>query len=364
MHASEGADEFLALVSRLGSRAAVERLLDEVTVQETSFYRDAGQLATIDWRGLHAAASRAGASTVRVWSAGCATGEEAYTLAMLASEAFAPELPPVEILGTDVSAAAVDRAREGRYRPRRARAVPPGQLDRYLAGDGHLLTVRPAVRALVRFARHNLLREGTPPAGEGLFDLVVCRNVLIYFEPTTAAAVVRRLSSAFHPGGVLLLGAADQLGRSVQGGHRAGAGRRGTAPGARAEPKELLARAVAAADAGQATVALAEIDLLLARDPLNAGGHFLRGLVELLHDPRTAVDSLRRALLIDPRFGLAAFQLGRAYDALGDGAAARAAYEKALHTLDPDDARYDELLGQVDLGDVATAIRARIRALS
>ena len=76
-----------------------------------------------------------------------------------------------------------------------------------------------------------------------------------------------------------------------------------------------------------------------------------------------AVASLRRALLIDPRFGLAAFQLGRAYDALGDAHAARAAYETALHTLDPEDARYDALLRQVDLGDVATAIRVRIQGL-
>lgn len=361
---ADGEDEFLALVGRPGSRAAVERLLDEVTVKETSFYRDADQLATIDWRGLHAAAVEAGASTLRVWSAGCATGEEAYTLAMLATEAFAPEPPPVEVLGTDVSAAALDRAKEGRYRPRRARAVPPVELDRYLAADGHLLTVRPAVRALVRFSRHNLVRDRMPPVGEGLFDLVVCRNVLIYFDPETAESVVSGLSAALRPGGLLLLGAADQLGRAVRAGLTAGADRSGAAREARPAPEELLARAVAAADAGDAGGALAAIDLLHAHDPLNAGGHFLRGLIELLRDPRVAVESLRRALLIDPQFGLAAFQLGRAYDALGEGVAARAAYEKALHTLDPDDARYDELLGQVDLGDVATAIRARISALT
>jgi tetratricopeptide (TPR) repeat protein len=96
---------------------------------------------------------------------------------------------------------------------------------------------------------------------------------------------------------------------------------------------------------------------------LNAGGHFLRGLVQLGSDPHAAIASLRRALLIDPRFGLASFQLGRAYEAAGDPAAALAAYDQALFTLDPDDMRYAELLRQVDLGDVATAIRARIQVL-
>lgn len=359
-----GPDEFLAAVRRPGSRAAVDRLLDEVTVQETSFYRDVDQLAAIDWHGLYSTVVRADAALVRVWSAGCATGEEAYTLAMLACEAFAPGPPPVEIVGTDISGAALGRALDGRYRPRRVRAVPPAVRDRYLAADGDTLAVRPAVRRLVRFARHNLVRDPAPPAGESPFDLVVCRNVLIYFDPELAERVARSLAGALRPGGSLLLGAADQLGRVQRPTRLEATGSSGPAAGRRARPAELLARAVAAADAGQTADALAGIDLLLAHDPLNAGGHFLRGLVELPHDARAAVGALRRALLIDPQFGLAAFQLGRAYDALGDGAAARAAYVQALHTLDSDDVRYDELLGQIDLGDVATAIRARISALS
>lgn len=359
-----GPDEFLAAADRPGSRATIDRLLDEVTVQETSFYRDSGQLAAIDWRGLYAAAVGAGDALVRVWSAGCATGEEAYTLAMLSSEAFAPGPPPVEILGTDISAAALDRARDGRYRSSRLRSVPSDQRDRYLAADGDALAVRPALRRLVRFARHNLVREVAPPAGEAPFDLVVCRNVLIYFDPATAEEVARSLSGALRPGGVLMLGAADQLGRTHHSEPDAAAAASDVTAVAPARPGELLAHAVAAADAGDTADALARIDLLLACDPLNASGYFLRGLVELPHDPHAAVDALRRALLIEPRFGLAAFQLGRAYDALGDGEAARATYVQALDTLDSEDIRHDELLGQVDLGDVATAIRARITALS
>lgn len=354
------AQELLREIAQPGraGRTALDRLLDEVTVQETSFHRDVGQLAEIDWSALYASAVGAGGSAVRVWSVGCATGEEAYTLAMLAADAFAAAAPPVTVLGTDISGSAVERAREGRYRLRRAGAVPPAQRDRFLEPDGDWVVVRPNLGRLVRFARHNLVADAAPPPGEEPFDLVVCRNVLIYFDPPTAERVAGSLRGALRGGGRLLLGAADQLGRS----NRSPAAADGQVPPA-VTPSERLARAVAAADAGLADEALAEVDLLLAADPLNAGGHFLRGLVELPRDARAAVDSLGRALLIDPRFGLAAFQLGRAYDSLGEDDAAREAYERALGALDPEDVRYDELLGQVDLGDVAAAIRVRMEGL-
>jgi tetratricopeptide (TPR) repeat protein len=293
-----------------------------------------------------------------VWSVGCATGEEAYTLAMLAADAFHTAAPPVTVLGTDISASAVERARAGRYGLRRASGVPPAQRARYLELDGDWVVVRPNLGSLVRFARHNLVADAAPPPGEEPFDLVVCRNVLIYFDPPTAERVAGSLRGALRGSGQLLLGAADQLGRVTRSPAAAG----GHALPVLA-PRDRLARAVAAADAGLADEALAEVDLLLAADPLNAGGHFLRGLVELPRDARAAVDSLRRALLVDPRLGLAAFQLGRALDALGEKGAAREAYERALHTLDPEDMRYDELLGQVDLGDVAAAIRVRMEDL-
>jgi chemotaxis protein methyltransferase CheR len=339
----------------------LDRLLDEVTVQETSFLRDEGQLAGIDWEGLHAAGVAAGHGSIRVWSAGCATGEEAYSLALLACEAFESRVPPVEILGTDLSSAAIARAEAGIYRVRRARNVSEGLFDRYLEHDeaAGTVSVRPALRRLVRFARHNLVRDPAPPAGEEPFDLILCRNVLIYFDPVAAEEVATRLAGALRPGGRLVLGAADQLGRSP----RAAAAPPEPHAAPPRSPESLLADAIADADADRPADALAAVAALLARDPLNAAGHFLRGLVLLPDDPAGAAESLRRALLSDPRFGLAAFQLGRAYDALGDGPAARAAYEKALDALDPDDARYDGLLRQVDLGDVATAIRARIQVL-
>jgi tetratricopeptide (TPR) repeat protein len=104
---------------------------------------------------------------------------------------------------------------------------------------------------------------------------------------------------------------------------------------------------------------------VLAQDPLNADAHFVRGLAELgAGDANASVQSLRRALYVDSGFGLAAFKLGRAQEARGDAAAATQAYEQALHTLDGPEARGPQILGDVDLGDIAAVCRLRLRALT
>jgi chemotaxis methyl-accepting protein methylase len=111
-----------------GGRGLVDRLIDEVTVQETTFLRDRYQLNAIGWHSLLQAARAAGSGTIRVWSVGCASGEEAYTLALLAAEA-----PwPVDVLGTDISGAALAAAAAGRYRERAVRALEPPLRSRYL----------------------------------------------------------------------------------------------------------------------------------------------------------------------------------------------------------------------------------------
>jgi tetratricopeptide (TPR) repeat protein len=110
--------------------------------------------------------------------------------------------------------------------------------------------------------------------------------------------------------------------------------------------------------------ALADTAALLAAQPLDAEAAFVRGLVLLESGLNAeAAKALRRALYIDPTFGLAAFQLGRAYDELGDTTAAKRFYRQALRTLEPEDDRHDLLLGQVDLGDIAGAAQARLEAL-
>jgi chemotaxis protein methyltransferase CheR len=329
---------------------AVARLLDEITVQETYFFRDEGQLRTIDWVQLYERARARGSTHVEVWAAACSTGDEAYTLALLAGEAFDSADPPVRILGTDISRTALTRAEAARYGRRALRPVPPEQLARSFRthADG-TATVAEPVRRLVRFARHNLARDLGPPLGTGPFDLVLCRNVLIYFDAETAARVVERLTAALHPGGSLLLGAADALcvtGPRLAELERRSASRRAHTPEARAVRPRPARRPAPAAAPGED----------------EARAHFTQGLVELERgDAEAAVASLRRALYVEPGLAIAAFKLGRAYEAMGDGRAARRAYEQTLRT--PFD-EHDELLQQIDLADVVAACRSRIEALS
>jgi chemotaxis protein methyltransferase CheR len=369
-----------AASARDGGRRLVDRLIDEVTVQETTFLRDRDQLDAIDWHRLLQAAGAAGPGAVRVWSAGCASGEEPYTLALLAAEALAPSRPaarapsleparlPVDVLGTDISGAALAAAAAGRYRERAVRALDPSLRGRYLdrQPDASYI-VGDRLRRQVRFRRHNLARDPKPPGGETGFDLIVCRNVLIYLEPPLAERVIVSLERALRPGGRLLLGAADALIRAASRSappHAArGALRRPLGRDPSLSREHQFRAVLDAVDAGDRDGALAGVASLLTGDPLDADAHFMDGLVTLeAGRPARAVAALRRALYADAQFGLAAFTLGRAYDALGDIPAARRAYEQALRTLDPADDRRARMLQQVDIADIAAACRARLAA--
>jgi chemotaxis protein methyltransferase CheR len=360
----------------LAGPQAVAALVDEITVKETSFLRDRRQLESIDWHGLERSARAAGRDTIRVWSAACATGEEPYSLALLACEAFAPAAPPVSILATDVSAAAVDAAEAGTYRERSWRPLPAALRRRYFDVSGSELRAGPQLRRLVEVRRHNLVRDPLPPLGEPAFDLVLCRNVLIYFDTPTVERLVEGLEGAVARNGRLILGAADalcstssRLARLATPAtqERAKPARRLRRPLGRpvAEPFDhRFATALRAADEGRTEEALSLTIELLAERAHDPQLHYVRGLVELESgSPGAAVWSLRRALYLDPDFGLAAFTLGRAHESGGDAAAARRSYRQALRSLDAGDDRTVALAGQVDAGDIAAACEARLSAL-
>lgn len=364
---------FLALAHEpVRGPAALARLIDEVTVHESSFFREWDGLDALSWRVLLAHAHARGSSVIRVWSAACSTGEEAYSLAIAACEAFAPDDPPVRILGTDIANAALDRAREGRYRARPLRAVPPLLRSRYFTAHGKAqLTIGEQARRLVEFRQHNLAHDPAPPAGEELFDLILCRNVLIYLDTETVERVIHALESSLYPDGTLIFGTADalcgttqRLARFAEPNERPAAAILRRPLGRAPERSATLAEAVLAAGERRYDDALADTGALLALDPLDVEAAFVRGLVLLESGSFVAAaDSLRRALYVDPTFGLAAFQLGRAYDGLGDEVAARRCYEQALRALESDHDRHELLLGQTDLADIAAACHARLQAL-
>jgi chemotaxis protein methyltransferase CheR len=199
------------------------RMLDCITTNETRFFREPQQLTFLSQRVLPRLIRHANAGLrprrMRVWSAGCATGEEAYTLAMILRHQLPIEAGwTIEILATDLSSRALARAEEACYSLERAGQIPQPYLQAYMlkgvrSRDGWMC-VSPAVRSLVRFSRHNLCSDPYPP---GPFDLAVCRNVLIYFDSETRERVVDRLVGCLGRTGLLLLGHAESLTGSRRG---------------------------------------------------------------------------------------------------------------------------------------------------
>jgi chemotaxis methyl-accepting protein methylase len=369
------------LLAGHGSGGVLQRLINEVTIRETFFFRHRGELDAIDWRGSLEAARARGSTTVSVWVAGCASGEEAYTLAILACEAFSSASPPVRVLATDIATAALQQAQRGRYSARSIAGVTDDLRRRYFTTDDGLLCVDERLRRMVELRRQNLVRDLAPTGG---FDVISCRNVLIYFDPATADRVVRSLRAALAPSGTLVLGAADSLsGWRPERDRPAGARlagrprrprRRATAvtparsdrPAHRDRPRAQrnLSDALAAADRGELELALEITAEALAGDPLDADAYYVRGLAQLARgDARNAIASLRRAIYIDASFSPALFKLACAHEALGSAAAARQAYERTLRSL----GRYAEaprdVVRAAELADIAVACHARLGAL-
>jgi chemotaxis protein methyltransferase CheR len=207
-----GADDlaaYLVLVRRRG--IALDDLVEQLTVGETHFMRDPGQMDLVRREVLPALQHCRGAGTpARVWSAGCATGEEAYSLAILIEEAGLDS--GAVVLGTDLSTTALEKARAGSYSDWSLRDVSDPFREDYFrqVRDRYLLVDR--IRNKVRFERLNLVGE-EDYAAHGAFgmDLILCRNVLIYFNRETAARIAARLFDCLAEGGVLLTASADQL---------------------------------------------------------------------------------------------------------------------------------------------------------
>jgi chemotaxis protein methyltransferase CheR len=191
----------MALARRAAAREpdAVAALVDHALVGETALWRHPAQLEAI---GRFAARAP---GPLSIWCAGCASGEEPYGVAMALLEAGRSGRGD-RILGTDVSERALAAARAGLYGPRALRGLPDALARRWLdpAGAGGERRVGDPVRMLASFARHNVAADPLPAGAP--FDLVLCRNVLIYFEPSAATAALERLAGALRPGGALVLG--------------------------------------------------------------------------------------------------------------------------------------------------------------
>ncbi|WP_437805140.1 CheR family methyltransferase [Sorangium sp. So ce1078] len=184
------------------------RLCEAVPVHRTEFYRDPevwAYLAAEVVPGI--LGGKSADEPVRVWSAGCASGEEAYTVAVVLAEVMGLDAfrARVTVFATDVSARAVTTGRAGRYTARRTEGVPLELREKYFSPDGDAWVVRPELRSRVVFCRHDLLRD--PPFSR--LDLILCRNTLIYFTPAAQVSVLAALYLSLRESGVLFTGEAE-----------------------------------------------------------------------------------------------------------------------------------------------------------
>jgi len=189
-----------------------DRLMSALTINVTQFFRDAGtfeSLRALVVPGLLEQARPGPTRSVRVWSAGCATGQEAYSIAMclLAAGVTAEAGFALSVLGTDIDPAALDRARSAVYSAAETADIPPELRSRFTepAGDGHHLTAE--VTSACRFTRASLF-DPAPVRG---CDIVLCRNVFIYLRYEQQLALAERFAGALRQGGVLVLGRSERL---------------------------------------------------------------------------------------------------------------------------------------------------------
>ena len=203
------ADAYLGVLEGERGGEELDRLAETLRVGETRFYRHAAHVSALQRVVVpELRVRRAEERKLRAWSAGCASGEEAYTLAILLGEGVPVEWQ-IEVLGTDISEEAIATARAGVYDLAALENVPPPTRARSFVAGPRPGTARvaPAVAARVKFERRNLLEPVYPRK----LDVVLCRNVLIYFDAAAQKATVERLIESLAPGGYLFLGYAETL---------------------------------------------------------------------------------------------------------------------------------------------------------
>lgn len=201
---------------RYGNDAALRaQVIDAITTHETLFFRDGSPFQALQFKALpeliDAKSHTPYPTRLRIWSAACSTGQEPYSVAIVLREMI-PDIDrwDVQILGTDISDEAVKKASTGRYSDlEMTRGMKPDMLSRYFHRDGDGWRVKDELRSLVQFQRLNLLE---PFAHMGPFDVILCRNVAIYFTPEKRADLFRRLTGLLQPFGYMFVGSSETLG--------------------------------------------------------------------------------------------------------------------------------------------------------
>jgi chemotaxis protein methyltransferase CheR len=194
-----------------GSSTEYEALLERLLTQETSFFRYPAVYEALEKRILPEVQERKfweSPRTLRIWSAGCSTGEEPYSIAVTLCQSLKfAEAWEIEILATDISRRALRHAERGVYSKRSLQDVSLGQVETYFTATKHGFQVKPRIRRMISFAQMNLVES----VYVGKFDCIFCMNVLMYFSDERRITILRRFYDALEPGGYFLLGHSETL---------------------------------------------------------------------------------------------------------------------------------------------------------
>lgn len=374
----------------LRGREEMDALVAELTIGETYFFRHKEQFDALRDIILPDVLERnRDARCLRIWSAGCATGPEPYSLAILLKREFGPRIAGwhVSIVGTDINQKFLARAREGRYDEWAFRATPEDVRRDCFDKVGRQWVIRPEYKNCVSFQYHNLIRNRFPSLLDNLagLDIIICRNVVIYFSRETVAALVPSFRETLVDGGWLVMGHAEpniELFRDFRTVNTQGAvlyqrvdhpvpvravpapmpcaplpppeprqpkpplrrslpAAGGRAPSPRPAPSpEGLSRIRSLADQGRWAEALAACDSLIAVNSLDARPHFYRALVLEQQGALEGCEiSLRRAIYLDRHFVLPHYHLGLFLLHRDEVAGALRSFRNVLALLDklPDD---------------------------
>lgn len=371
---------YLALLNRTRTATIppeIDALVGELTIGETYFFRQAEHFELLRSAIIPDLLRRKNNSReLRVWSAGCATGAEPYSVAVLLYTEFAGSIRAwdVSILGTDINPDFLAQARTGNFSEWALRDVSAEVKHCCFHQEGKRWILAPQFRKAVTFRYHNLNDDGTSPSPDNRpFDLILCRNVMIYFSQDRNRAVTAEFFAQLSDGGWLLVGHAEsnvelfQQFQPVHGGgvtaYRKMLSGQGAAPVRSSPPVWLpwtptvpgaplegaapvnlaplqaslpavLEDARMLADRGEWNAAQAICQTLIANDPLDAPAHFTLGLI-LAHKRslETAIAELRRAIYVDRRFALAHYYLGTLLQSTGCAPEARKAFRNASAML-------------------------------
>lgn len=187
-----------------------KRLIEELTINETYFFREQNQLNT--YKDDILPVLKNNHTPIRVWSATCSSGEEPYTLAMLAAEAGVASSQQIEIVATDINLKVLEHAKRGVYNKRSLsfRRIEETWLKKYFEETATSYEVKSSIQDVVSFEYLNLLQQHEIDT-VGQFDIIFCRNVLIYFDEETVGKVIAAFYKALKPGGYLFLGHAESI---------------------------------------------------------------------------------------------------------------------------------------------------------